>query len=376
MIKPDVSSHRPEDNEDQWKLPLILAIVLHVALLLLIVFPPTFLFPRREIPDVQTINLFDAGELNLPASSGPKRSANAVTKKASPSPEQKKEAPKPEPKKEVAPPPPPEPPEPEPTPPEPPPEPPKPEPIPEPPKPEPKPEPVPEPPKPKPEPAPEKAISLSPKNVKKKIEPEKKVAEKTKPDTPVEKPKKDTPKPDTTAAKADVKILKSLERIKARVAERQENQAVKDKLARLRDSLHDIATAKPTAEETASEASPGAGGADSGGVSSSGTGGGPSSQLDEALKKYYIAISRKIHSNWALPDTQDWDSNLEAIAVIIINRDGTIVETFFEKNSGNSSFDHYVEKSIQAALPMPPFPSDLKENQLEIGLKFRPSGLF
>lgn len=376
MIRPDVSSRHPEDNEDQWKVPLSLAIVLHVVLLLLIIFPPTFLFPRRKVPEVQTINLFDAGELNLPASSGPKRSGNAPAKKVSPPPAQKKEAPKPEPKKEepVAPPPPPEPPKPEPEPVQPEPEPPTPEPIPEPPKPEPKPEPVPAP--PTPEPVPDKAISLSPKKIKKKVAPEKKIADKPKPDKAVAKPKTESPKPDKTTAKADLKILKSLERIKARVAERQENQAVKDKLARLRDSLHDIATATPTADETSSDASPGAGGSDNGGVSATGSGGGPSSLLDEALKKYYIAISRKIHSNWTLPETQDWDSTLEAIAVIVINRDGSVVETFFEKNSGNSSFDHYVEKSIQAAIPMPPFPSDIKEDQLEIGLKFRPSGLF
>lgn len=373
MIRPDASSQHPEDDDKQWKLPLSLAIALHLVLLLLIIFPPTFLFPRRKLPEVQTINLFDAGELNRPASSGPKRSSNAVTKKASPPPAAKKPEPKPEPKPEVKkeeptpPPPPPKPPEPEPVKAEPPPEPPKAEPIPEPPK----PDPVPEPPKPTLEPVPEKAISLSPKKVKKKIEPEKKITEKAKPDKAVEKPKADT-----TATKADVKILKSLERIKARVAERQENQAVKDKLARLRDSLHDIATAQPTADETADEAAPGAGGVDNGGITAAGPGGGASSLLDEALKKYYIAISRKIHSNWALPDTQDWDSTMEAIAVIIINRDGTVVETFFEKNSGNRSFDHYVEKSIQAALPMPPFPSDIKEDQLEIGLKFRPSGLF
>ena len=360
-------------GDDQWKLPLALAIGLHVLAFLLILFPPSFLIPRRDLSEVQTINLFDAGDLKQPASSGPKQTADALTRKPSPpAPKKEEPPPKPEPKPEEPPPPPPEPPKPEP-PPEPEPPKPEPEPIPEPPKPEPEPappppEPKPEPPKPVPTP-PKEAISLSPKKLKKKVgtaKPEKAVVEKTKPEKP---------KPAKSATKSEDKILKSLERIQARVKQKQENQALKDQLSRLRDSLHDIATAKP-GTETAAEAAPGAGGADAGGVASSGTGGGSSSMLDEALKKYYIAISRKIHSNWALPDTQDWDPTLEAIVVIVIKRDGTVVETFFEKKSGNIYFDQYVEKTIQAAMPLPPFPSDLKEDELEPGLKFRPSGLF
>lgn len=290
--------------------------------------------------------------------------------------------------------PPPEPAKPEPAKPEPIPEPPKPEPVPEPPKP-PKPEPPPKPekvapvePPPKPLPTPpEKAISLEPKKVKKKLTSDKPPVEKPEPEKPKpEKPKPEKAKPEVKAekakpekppAKVDDKILsKSLEGIQARVKQKQEDQALKDKLSHLRDSLHEIATAKPSGGEvTGGEAAPGAGGADAGGVGTAGKGGG-ASMLDEALKKYYIAISRKVHSNWALPDTQEWDSTLEAIAVVVIKRDGTMVETFFEKKSGNIYFDQYVEKTIHAALPMPPFPSDLKEDELEIGLKFRPSGLF
>jgi outer membrane biosynthesis protein TonB len=373
-------------GDDQWRLPLVLAIGLHLLVFLLILFPPTFLFPRRVPPDVQTINLFDAGELNQLAAAGPKQATPSAPKKSSAPKAEAKPAPKP------APPPEPEPPKPEPPKPEAIPEPPKPEPVPEPPKPEPepepeppKPEPVPEPPKPeppKPEPVPEppkEAISLSPKpnKVKKKLTPEKPKPEEVK---KVEAPKAIKLADKKAAAKNEVKILKSLERIQAKVRERQENQAIRDKLAHLRDSLHDIATAAgPSEPETGGQDTPDASGADTGGaggVAATGTGGGASSMLDEALKKYYIAISRKIHSNWALPDTQDWDPNLEAIAVIVIKRDGTVVDTFFEKKSDNISFDQYVEKTLQAAQPLPPFPSDLKEDELEIGLKFRPSGLF
>ena len=345
-------------GEEQWKLPLALAIGLHVLAFLLILFPPTFLIPRRELPEVQTINLFDAGDLNLPASSGPKK-ASGVTKKAPP-PEPKEETPppKPEPKQEE-PLPPPEPPKPEP--------PPEPEPLPEPPK------PVPEPPKPEPVPAPPKeVISLNPRKVKKKLSPPKpeKVV--------VEKPKEEKKKPEKAVAKDDERILKSLKRIQERVKQQQEDQATREKLARLREALHEIAK---QADTESAETASGSGGADNGGVASAGRGGGGSSMLDLVLQKYYVAVVRRVHSNWALPNTQDWDSNLETIVFIYITRDGSVVDTDFEKKSGNIYFDQYVAKTIQAAMPMPPVPAEIKDDnfqdgKLEIGLRFTPNGLF
>ena len=374
MIPPLPSMYKPMAGDEPWGLPFGLAIGLHVLVFLLILFPPTFLLPRRDVPEVQTINLFDAGDLNQPAASGPKQVSASVTPKGG-GKEVKREEPKPEPTEEEAKPPAPEPPKPEPPKPEPVPEPPKPIPPPEPPKPvpePPKPEPVPEPPKPVPEP-PKEAISLSPKKIKKKVVEEKPKPEKAAPPSPPPLPNK------TEAAKAEakneVKILKSLERIQAKVKEKQDNQAIKAKLTKIRDSLHDIAAGEAAGPATGGAAAPGAGGPSAGGTASSGAGGG-GSMLDEALKKYYIAISRKIHSVWSLPETQDWDANLEAIAVIVIKRDGTVVETIIEKKSANIHFDQYVEKALKAALPLPPFPSDLKEDELEIGLKFRPSGLF
>ncbi|MDA8159579.1 MAG: energy transducer TonB [Desulfobacteraceae bacterium] len=373
--------NRPGEDE-QWKLPLILSVVFHLLLLLLIMFPPSFLLFRRQLPEVQTINLFDAGELNLPAAGGPKRSGNALVHKPpaqARKAEAKPEPPKPEPAKQAPPPPetppePPKPPEPEP----------KPEPVPEPPKPEPKPEPkpIPEPPKPKPEEPkpPEKAISLAPNKVKKKVAPEKpepKPPEKQeKPKTAKAEPPKEKPKPEKKADKAEAKIMKSLERIQAEVAKKQDAEAIKDKLARLRDSLHETTNGQPSAVDQpgASDTASGTGGPDNGGTAAAGAGGG--SSLDKALNAYYIALVRKIQSNWMLPDTQNWDKDLEAVAVIVIKRDGTVSESHFEKKSGNPQFDQYVEKAIKAAQPLPAFPAEIKEDELPVGFKFKPSGLF
>ncbi|MBC8318668.1 MAG: TonB C-terminal domain-containing protein [Desulfobulbaceae bacterium] len=98
-------------------------------------------------------------------------------------------------------------------------------------------------------------------------------------------------------------------------------------------------------------------------------------QVDAALKQYYISVSQKIHDHWILPEMQKWDENLEAIMVVHVRRDGIVTKKEFEKKSPNLFFNQFVDKTLRESLPLPPFPPDLKENELEIGLVFHPAGL-
>lgn len=102
---------------------------------------------------------------------------------------------------------------------------------------------------------------------------------------------------------------------------------------------------------------------------------GGSIQIDAALKQYYISVSQKIHQHWVLPEMQKWDENLEAIMVVYVRRDGIVTKKEFEKKSPNLFFNQFVEKTLRESLPLPPFPPDLKDNELEIGLVFHPGGL-
>lgn len=98
-------------------------------------------------------------------------------------------------------------------------------------------------------------------------------------------------------------------------------------------------------------------------------------QVDAALKQYYISVSQKIHEHWILPEMQKWDENLEAIMVVYVRRDGIVTKKEFEKKSSNLFFNQFVEKTVRESLPFPPFPPNLKEKELEIGLVFHPGGL-
>lgn len=316
-----------------------MAIVLHLAAFLLAFYMPSLLERSYERPEFYTVNLVSMGEIGGPAAPAPAAKEKTETK-AEPPPlppspakeEVKVEKPLPEP---------PQPPEP------------KPEPRPEP-KPVPKEEPkvVPPPEKvviPEPKSAPKEIVSLEPSKAMTKVKEQKKEA--------VQKVKEET------------KLTKALTRIQANVQEKEAkaeaSKANKEALNALRQTIRmGDQTGRPTT--TSGEPK-----SDSGGPSG---GGGP--VLDLAYKSYLALIHQRIQEHWILPDLPNWKEQLEAIVVIQIRKDGEIEKNFFEKTSGNKQFDQYVMKAVNESLPMPPFPLEIKESSLEIGLRFQPGKLF
>ncbi|MCA1766567.1 MAG: TonB C-terminal domain-containing protein [Desulfobulbaceae bacterium] len=112
---------------------------------------------------------------------------------------------------------------------------------------------------------------------------------------------------------------------------------------------------------------------------STGTGtdkGGPNQQELEALDRYGARLRRHISPHWQLPELQEWDEDLRAVIVIQVNRDGTVTGTYFEKRSRDSRFNRYVQKAVDNAQPLPPFPIDFHKKSEEIGVTFSPGGLF
>jgi len=295
--------------EEQWKKPFGLALAIHVAAFVFLLLPPSWFSTRPNLEDVQTIDLFTAEELNK------------LQKTAPPAPQPKVARPN----RRVKPP-----------------------------QPEPKPEPITkevtsiasEPP---PVATPGEVVSLKPRKIKKKL-----------------------PPPNEKITKVnDDKRLKALDRIRAQLNQKKEEQKIKHDLSKLRDMIHASTPAEEVAEtEPELPPEPAQPAEETGGSS------GSKALADLALKRYLISVQRNISDNWSLPKTQNWKKDLVAVAIIHIRKDGVIVKSYFEKNSKDIYFDQYVEKTIQAASPMPPIPSDIKQEELELGLKFRPSGMF
>ncbi|PIE58568.1 MAG: hypothetical protein CSA33_02600 [Desulfobulbus propionicus] len=101
-----------------------------------------------------------------------------------------------------------------------------------------------------------------------------------------------------------------------------------------------------------------------------------SAQVNSDVFKQYIAtLYQQVQSYWILPEMKKWDSNLEAVVVVTIDRSGRVLRTAFERKSNDPFFDQFVIKTINSAAPMPRFPQLMQEATLEVGLRFRPGEL-
>lgn len=105
----------------------------------------------------------------------------------------------------------------------------------------------------------------------------------------------------------------------------------------------------------------------------SGKSGGKKTNIIE--KQYFASVYNVLQSHWKLPEYKVWDPQLVATIVIKITQNGSIVDHYFEKKSGDRLFDQFVVKTIQDSNPLPSIPPALKKKVLEIGLHFKPGSI-
>lgn len=104
-------------------------------------------------------------------------------------------------------------------------------------------------------------------------------------------------------------------------------------------------------------------------------GGRPLSASEMRFASYYQSIWERIQGAWAFPAQDKSRSDLETILVIRIARDGKIVDTRFEKRSGDPLLDRSAMRAVQKASPLPPLPDGFRENFMELGIRFMPGGV-
>ena len=91
--------------------------------------------------------------------------------------------------------------------------------------------------------------------------------------------------------------------------------------------------------------------------------------------QYLASVFNRLHQFWTPPEYLQQDPNLTAVVVITVNLDGTVANMQFESKSGNKIFDQFVSKTIEDAAPLPPIPPALKKQRFEIGLRFKPGSI-
>ncbi|MDI6763311.1 MAG: TonB family protein [Thermodesulfobacteriota bacterium] len=94
---------------------------------------------------------------------------------------------------------------------------------------------------------------------------------------------------------------------------------------------------------------------------------------ESKLNEYYGLIWAKIKQSWTIPEHLLKERvDLEAIIIIIIERDGKVQKSWFEKKSGNALYDQMAMRAVIKAEPLPPIPKELNQESLEIGIRFTP----
>ncbi len=91
------------------------------------------------------------------------------------------------------------------------------------------------------------------------------------------------------------------------------------------------------------------------------------------LDAYYTMLWGKIKAGWTLPENlSKGGADLETVIVVIVQRDGKIQKSWFEKKSGNSLYDQMAIRAIKKAEPLPSIPKEFSDDTFEIGIRFHP----
>jgi colicin import membrane protein len=168
-------------------------------------------------------------------------------------------------------------------------------------------------------------------------------------------------------ALGEIRKKAALDKIQKRVARREELE--KEPIAS--SSGSSTGSGSGVGMGTGTATGPGTGGSPTGSPWGSPFGG--SSALESRLNDYYNMIWERIKKEWTLlGDLPKGRSGLETIIVIVIERDGKIQKSWFEKKSGNALYDQSAMRAIKKADPLPPIPKEFSDNTFEIGIRFHP----
>lgn len=88
------------------------------------------------------------------------------------------------------------------------------------------------------------------------------------------------------------------------------------------------------------------------------------------IQMYQMEVEEKIKGNWSYPVALPSREDLEAVVVVIVKRDGTILKTEMKKGSSDPIFDESVLRAVKRSDPLPPFPEGYRKSYDEIEIKF------
>lgn len=91
---------------------------------------------------------------------------------------------------------------------------------------------------------------------------------------------------------------------------------------------------------------------------------------DGVMNTYLRMIWERIRGEWVLPPGIAATDRWEAVVHVKVLKNGRLSDVKLERSSGNTYFDRSVLRAIQKADPLPPFPPEMHDESIEIGIRF------
>ncbi len=97
------------------------------------------------------------------------------------------------------------------------------------------------------------------------------------------------------------------------------------------------------------------------------------SETGMAIRLYQMEVAERIKQNWSYPvaiSNPGENQAIEAVVVVTVKENGTIVGFSVKKKSSSALFDASVLKAIERSDPLPPFPEGYRKSTDDIEIRF------
>ena len=97
--------------------------------------------------------------------------------------------------------------------------------------------------------------------------------------------------------------------------------------------------------------------------------------INAQTNEYISAVWSRVKQNWTMPPSLMPKRNITTIIGVKIARNGALEYAGFEQRSGNSYFDDSALRAVKKSSPFPPLPTWVRDNSIEIGIRFHSAEL-
>ncbi len=98
-------------------------------------------------------------------------------------------------------------------------------------------------------------------------------------------------------------------------------------------------------------------------------------EVNAQANEYIEAVWSRVKQNWSIPQSLLPEKNVTTIIDVRIARNGALLYAGFEKRSGNRYFDDSALRAVKKSSPFPALPHWVRDNHIEIGIRFHSSEL-